>query len=172
MAERTGSWWSSGVFSVLNLVAPSRTIVPSAPTAGSAIPATRAPPTAAATISRTTTLALPRSVFSAMKLGVRTDSEYARWLIRVVNSHQLTPNTACPQAAILRELPIVQLLTTDCPRHGPCGLSRKWTVRGLAPDPGPCVSYLFATWQQEPVPPQPAWIASETPPGVTTPPRA
>src|SRR5262245_23854567 len=83
MAERTGSWWSSGVFRVLNLVDPSRTIVPSAPTAGSARPATRAPPTAAATISRTTTLALPRSLLSAINLGVRTDSGYARWLIWV-----------------------------------------------------------------------------------------
>src|SRR5215475_5710215 len=29
--------------------------------------------------------------------------------------------------------------------HGPCGLSGKWTERGLAPGPGLCVSYGFAT---------------------------
>src|SRR6266704_3700821 len=56
---------------------------PMAPTAGREMPATRAPPTTAATTSRTTTLALTRSLLSAMKLGSRTDSGYARRLMGV-----------------------------------------------------------------------------------------
>src|SRR5215469_3499394 len=79
------------------------------------------------------------------------------------------PKRSTRRAAILQKLLVVGQMTTDCTRYGPCGLSRKWTERGLAPGPRVRVSYVFATQQQGPDPRGRTWIAIETPPGVTPP---